>query len=31
MKKGFRNKLGKRNLSLFMVLNANREVGMYSI
>lgn len=29
MKKGFRNKLGKRNVSLSMVLNANREVGMY--
>ena len=29
MKKGFRNKLGKRNVSLSIVLNAKREVGMY--
>ena len=29
MKKGFRKKLGKRDMSLSMVLNANREVGMY--
>ena len=29
MKKGFRNKSGKRNMSLSMVLNANREVAMY--
>lgn len=29
MKKRFRNRQGKGNLSLSMVMNANREVGMY--
>lgn len=31
MKKRFRNRQGKGNLSLSMVMNANREVGMYKL